>query len=163
MIQTTYSNKTISIQNTDRIDHTHVIHMWHYEAIEAAITKHSSTSITTVQEKEKLHLYTIDGEPLPPRVADGRKNIHLESRPVGRPVRVLRPLTFEHAFKKVEQYKLWKNGAFVACQTKFAQRQCVTCRRKVRTYCSCNPGRTLCINCFTEHVSQVRDAENDDN
>ena len=124
-------------------------------------------SVTEVNIKLAYEYFFQSG---PPAMIDFRKemaaaliyNIHLDSRPVGRPVRVLRPLTSGHSFKKVEQYKLWKNGAFVTCQTKFAQRQCASCKRKVRTYCSCNPGQTLCIDCYTEHVSKVRDAENAD-
>lgn len=38
---------------------------------------------------------------------------------------------------------------------KYPQRKCRQCTRRVRTYCSCSPGRILCKSCFPAHVVDV--------
>ena len=41
----------------------------------------------------------------------------------------------------------WKKG-----KTKYPQRQCVMCTKRIRTYCRCNPLDPLCRECFCRHV-----------
>ena len=37
----------------------------------------------------------------------------------------------------------------------YPQHKCVSCKKKIRTYCVCSPGIYQCNECFTEHLIDV--------
>jgi Transposase IS4 len=66
-----------------------------------------------------------------------------------------RELTKDHELMTVESYKRWNGAKWVASNTRWPQRNCCKCSKKVRTYCSCNCGRGMCQRCFTQHILEV--------
>ena len=52
--------------------------------------------------------------------------------------------------EKVFQEREWLRHTAIT-----PQKKCISCKRKVRTYCYCSPGIMHCNACFTEHVLAV--------
>jgi Transposase IS4 len=79
-------------------------------------------------------------------------NRNLEQERLGRNVMNLRPVMIRHTLLTVPQFQRHDGRKFVAASTRFPQRQCSECRRKVRTYCACTPSKGMCNVCHTEHI-----------
>lgn len=68
-----------------------------------------------------------------------------------------RAVSSAHALCKVPLYQKWDGEKFVDIGTKYPQWRCKgssDCNARVRTYCSCSPGRILCQGCFAVHVAE---------
>jgi len=73
-----------------------------------------------------------------------------EARPLRRSPRSER--TQGHSFKSLPPFKTFSRaGHLVDCKTKYIQLWCKNKCCRVRTYCTCTPGRMLCNDCFHSH------------
>mmetsp|Transcript_14117 Transcript_14117/g.21448 ORF Transcript_14117/g.21448 Transcript_14117/m.21448 type:complete len:179 (-) Transcript_14117:2424-2960(-) len=51
----------------------------------------------------------------------------------------------------VTEINIYNSMSYFFSETKYPQRQCITCKKKCRTYCSCSPGTHRCYACFASH------------
>jgi Transposase IS4 len=86
-------------------------------------------------------------------------NRNLEQERQGRTVMNLRPVLVQHELLTTQSYRRWNGAKFVRADTRFPQRQCGVCKRKVRTYCGCNPSRGMCNRCHIAHVLDIRSGD----
>ena len=59
-----------------------------------------------------------------------------------------------HELVSIPPYTTFKNNQIVQYNTRYIQRQCKGCTKRVRTYCACTPGVMLCGECFRGHQLQ---------
>jgi hypothetical protein len=69
--------------------------------------------------------------------------------------RDLRSRSADHKLLTVEPFKRWNGIKWIRADTRFPQRKCISCHRKVRTYCSCNLSKGMCNSCYTNHVLDI--------
>ena len=60
-----------------------------------------------------------------------------------------------HELCSLPHGKIFSGERMVASHSYYPQKKCISCKRKVRTYCYCSPGVMRCNTCFTEHVLAV--------
>ena len=60
-----------------------------------------------------------------------------------------------HELCSLPRGKFFAGERMVASQSYYLQSKCISCKRKVRTYCYCSPGVMRWNSCFTEHVLAV--------
>ena len=60
-----------------------------------------------------------------------------------------------HELCSLPRGKIFSGERMVASHSYYPQKKCISCKRKVRTYCYCSPGVMRCNTCFTEHVLAV--------
>ena len=61
-----------------------------------------------------------------------------------------------HLLKSLPKNRTFdRSGNQVFTKTEYIQLKCSVCRRRVRSYCQCRPGTIYCLNCYTDHISEV--------
>jgi hypothetical protein len=59
----------------------------------------------------------------------------------------------EHVLLTLAKKTKFSKSTIVASVAEYPQFKCVTCDRKVRTYCRCTPGMIRCSTCFPKHYA----------
>ena len=86
-------------------------------------------------------------------------NDKIQEERLGRTVMRLRPAVVCHGLMTVPSFQRYNGVKFVKAGTRFPQRKCTTCGRKVRTYCQCNPNNAMCQTCHTKHCVDLATAD----
>lgn len=60
--------------------------------------------------------------------------------------------TVAHELCTLPRGKQFHGERMVNAKSDYPQRTCVSCKKKIRTFCACSPGVYRCNGCFTEHV-----------
>ena len=72
-----------------------------------------------------------------------------------RSIYTLRERSIDHKLVAIGEYKRWNGAKWVNGSTRWPQRKCISCQRRVRTYCTCNVSRGLCNNCYVNHILEL--------
>ena len=62
---------------------------------------------------------------------------------------------WQHIALKIYHEKKNCGTEMVELVISYPQQKCVSCKKKIRTYCVCSPGIYRCNECFAEHLIDV--------
>jgi hypothetical protein len=84
-------------------------------------------------------------------------NHNIEQERTGRTIMNLRPVLVRHTLMTVDQFRRWNGRKFVKSKTRFPQRRCGGCKKKIRTYCACSPNKGICQACHCHHILELQE------
>lgn len=83
-------------------------------------------------------------------------NSYIVSKKQSSPRRSPRNRSSEHRLETVDPFTRWDGYKWSPALSQYPQRKCNECKRKVRTYCICNPSVALCTECYGDHLLKVQ-------
>jgi hypothetical protein len=142
-------NNASFVVASNPLSNTHTWHampknsiMWHQRGSlpELQLLRPASSSSSSSPSKKR------------PKVAKIKETVTVEKELDKKSFKTAQPIIATHGLLVVEQYHRWNGFKFIRGSTRFPQRLCINCSRKVRTYCKCNPHRAMCQPCHSQHI-----------